>query len=63
MQQCRLELWARHPQLGCFDAVLAAVAAATARGVIVSADAAFAAVGGLNHVLPDAASIDRLLTA
>ncbi len=59
--QVGLELWTRHPPLGCFDAVLAAVAQAAGSGVIVSADAGFAAVEGIVHVLPDAAGIDQLI--
>lgn len=59
--QLGLALWARHPQLGCFDAVLAAVAQVAGSGVIVSADASFAAVEGIVHVLPGAPGIDQLL--
>ncbi len=59
--QLGLELWARHRQLGCLDAVLAAVAQATGSGVIVSADVGFATVEGIVHVLPDAAGIDQLV--
>lgn len=56
-----LDLWARHPQLGCFDAVLAAVAGASGGGSVVSADTGFSGVDGIDHVLPDAPGIDRLL--
>lgn len=57
-----LGLWQRHSELGCFDAVLAAVAMASGRGVVVSADVGFAAIEGLEHTLPDAEGVDRLTT-
>ncbi len=55
-----LELWTRHPQLGCFDAVLAAVARDFGGGTIVSAVAGFATVEGITHVHPDTAGISGL---
>lgn len=55
-----LELWATHEDLGCFDAVLAAVALDSTDATVVSADRAFAAVHGLHHVFPDGAGIASL---
>jgi uncharacterized protein len=56
-----LDLWTEQPSLGCFDAVLAAVALTTDERVIASADAAFGAVPALHHVVPDEAGIAYLL--
>lgn len=47
--------------LGPFDAVLAAAALATHCQALVSADAAFAGVPGLRHVVPDEQSLAGLL--
>lgn len=57
-----LDLWRRHPDIGCFDAVLAAVAQDLGATTIVSADRAFATIGGLEHSFPDDNGIDALLT-
>jgi predicted nucleic acid-binding protein len=56
-----IELWREHEELGAFDAVLAAVALDTKYATIVSADRAFAAVPGLNHVYPDAEGVRSLV--
>ncbi|CAN5191653.1 hypothetical protein BH24ACT1_BH24ACT1_03610 [soil metagenome] len=45
-----LSLYPRHPGLGAFDAILAAVAIARGADALVSADAGFAGVPGLRHV-------------
>jgi uncharacterized protein len=58
-----LTIYERSEQLGAFDAVLAAAAAAAGARAIVSADAAFSTVGDLAHVTPDAAGVATLLTA
>ncbi len=55
-----LTLWERHNSLGAFDAVLAATAMAGGAG-LVSADAGFAAVAGLDHIVPDETGMARLL--
>jgi predicted nucleic acid-binding protein len=55
-----LDLWARHPRLGCFDAVLAA-ATISAGGTLVSADKAFGRIRGLAHSVPDTKGVKRLL--
>lgn len=55
-----LELWARYEDLGCFDAVLAAVALDSKHATIVSADRAFAQIPGLHHVYPDAEGLASL---
>lgn len=59
-----LELFVTRPQLGAFDAVLAATAIGTAHlRAFVSADRAFASIPGLAHIDPaDAAAIDALLS-
>lgn len=57
-----LALFERMERLGCFDAVLAAVALADEHGSLVSADSAFAGVKGLQFVnLADGASLTALL--
>lgn len=56
-----LSIFASLSELGTFDAVLAATAIdADARG-LVSADRAFAKIKGIEHVLPDAEGITRIL--
>jgi predicted nucleic acid-binding protein len=57
-----LALFERSERLGAFDAVLAACAMGSGASALVSADAAFAAVPGLSHVVPDATGIAALLT-
>ncbi len=47
-----LDLFAHHDQLGAFDCVLAAVALRRRTPTLVSADAAFSAIGALHHVDP-----------
>lgn len=56
-----LELWRRHPEIGCFDAVLAAVARDIGAPMIVSADRAFTTVAGVDHTIPDEAGVAALL--
>ena len=57
-----LDLFESHPGLGAFDAVLAAAARSAGATALVSADTAFAALGGeLRHVVPDAAGVAELL--
>jgi uncharacterized protein len=58
-----LSLFERHEHLGAFDAVLAAAALDTGANALVSADSAFASVGGLPHVVPDETGVERLLKA
>jgi uncharacterized protein len=58
-----LALFERNRQLGAFDAVLAAAAAASDADALVSADGAFASVDDLIHVAPDAPGIAELLGA
>lgn len=60
-----LDLFLGTPDLGAFDAVLAATVMNTSDAeAIVSADAAFGAVSGLVHVDPaDSAQLDALLGA
>ncbi len=48
-----LEIWRQHPDIGCFGAVLAAVARDIGAATIVSADRAFATVPGVEHTFPD----------
>jgi predicted nucleic acid-binding protein len=55
-----LALWQRHEGLGSFDAILAA-AAMSAGATLVSADKAFARVRNLDHVVPDARGVKRLI--
>ena len=56
-----LDLFERHPELGAFDAVLAAVALERRADALVSADRAFASVPGLSWVDPLAPAIGRLI--
>jgi predicted nucleic acid-binding protein len=56
-----LDLWSETPELGAFDAVLAAVARDRGAEALVSADASFAAVSDLRYVDPAAAELDELL--
>jgi predicted nucleic acid-binding protein len=57
-----LALFERNERLGAFDAVLAASAMGSGASALVSADAAFAAVPGLTHIVPDDTGIAELLT-
>jgi predicted nucleic acid-binding protein len=56
-----LKLFEQAPQLGAFDAVLAAIALDAGADALVSVDAAFSAVTGLRHVVPDTAGVASLL--
>jgi hypothetical protein len=56
-----LALFERHQALGAFDAVLAAVALNAGVEALVSADASFAQVSRLSHVVPDRAGVSSLL--
>lgn len=56
-----LALFKRNEGLGAFDAVLTATAQAHQATALVSADRAFSAVSDLEHIVPDASGIARLL--
>jgi len=56
-----LSLFERHPELGAFDAVLAAVAIARGAEGLVSADRAFASVPELAWIDPATPALGRLL--
>ena len=56
-----LSIYERTPGLGSFDAVLAATAIANGARALVSADAGFASIPELRHVVPGAREFDRLL--
>jgi hypothetical protein len=58
-----LSLFERHPELGAFDAVLAAVALGRGAEALVSADRAFASVAELPWIDPATPAIDGLLRA
>jgi predicted nucleic acid-binding protein len=58
-----LTMFERAERLGAFDAVLAAAAAAHGATALVSADAAFATVEEVVHVLPDARGVADLLAS
>ena len=55
-----LRLFELHPELGCFDAVLAAGALAADAEALVSADRAFASVPDLVHIDPGTPAIEEL---
>lgn len=55
-----LSLFEAHRELGAFDAVLAAAAIGRGAEALVSADRAFAAVGGLRHVDPGSPELAAL---
>ena len=59
-----LDLFVSRPQIGAFDAVLAATAIGTGHvRALISADRAFASIPGLAHIDPaDADAIDALLS-
>jgi uncharacterized protein len=57
-----LQLFERHPALGGFDAVLAAVALNHGAEALISADRGFAGVSGLVWIDPAAPALDRLLS-
>jgi uncharacterized protein len=56
-----LSLFETHPQLGSFDAVLAAAAIEAGADALVSADGAFAGVAGLAHIDPSTQAMRELL--
>ncbi|MEJ7751941.1 MAG: type II toxin-antitoxin system VapC family toxin [Candidatus Limnocylindrales bacterium] len=56
-----LRLFEEHPELGAFDAVLAATAIANVVDALVSADRAFGHVRGLPYVDPSTSGMARLL--
>ncbi|HEY1835121.1 MAG TPA: type II toxin-antitoxin system VapC family toxin [Solirubrobacteraceae bacterium] len=58
-----LALYERQETLGAFDAVLAAAALNAGIDALVSADASFAQVARLTHVVPDAGGVASLLSA
>lgn len=55
-----LEIFGSSVRLGSFDAVLAAACVGGGAVALVSADAAFDEVSGLDHVVPDADGVARL---
>jgi len=55
-----LALYERSEGLGAFDAVLAAAAEAAGARALVSADTGFAELRTLQHIVPDAAGLQRL---
>lgn len=59
--QTGLRIYRDAERVGAFDAVLAAAAMAAQAEALVSADAAFAQVAGLQHVVPDAEGLRQLL--
>lgn len=58
-----LTLFERHPELGAFDALLAAVALSHRAEALVSADRAFAQVANLSWIDPSTPGLERLLPA
>ncbi len=56
-----LQLFADHPGLGSFDAVLAAVAIEHGAEALVSADVGFAAIPGLRWIDPATPEIESIL--
>lgn len=58
-----LRLFEEHPELGAFDAILAAAAIATDATALVSADGDFAVVPDLRHVMPGTPACEELLAA
>lgn len=56
-----LALFEHNERLGAFDAVLAATAIDIDANALISADAAFADVPDLTHVIPDDAGVEKLL--
>jgi uncharacterized protein len=56
-----LAIWEATEALGAFDAVLAAAALEAGADALVSADAAFAGVPGLRHVMAGTAELKSLL--
>jgi uncharacterized protein len=58
-----LSLIERTERLGVFDAVLGAASASVGASALVSADAAFAELTDVRHVVPDSAGVAELLSA
>jgi predicted nucleic acid-binding protein len=58
-----LSIYERSKELGAFDAVLAAATLGAGAQALVSADAAFSAIAGLPHVLPDEQGVTSLFAA
>ena len=56
-----LRLFELHPELGAFDAVLAAAVIASGAEALVSADRAFGVVQGLHHVDPSRSDLASLV--
>jgi uncharacterized protein len=56
-----LRLYEEGTAFGSFDAVLAAAARAAGAEALVSADAGFASIAAIHHVVPDAAGVHGLL--
>lgn len=56
-----LRLFAEHPELGAFDAVLAATAMVHEASALVSADTDFRVVPGLRSIVPGTAAFRELL--
>lgn len=56
-----MSLFARMPELGAFDAVLAAAAISHGADALVSADAAFGRVRGLRHLHPASDELREIL--
>lgn len=56
-----LRLFEENPGIGAFDAVLAAAAHASGADALVSADAGFASIANIHHLLPDSDAISDLL--
>ena len=55
-----LRLFEENPDIGAFDAILAAAAHAAGADALVSADAGFSAIANIHHVVPDADGIGGL---
>lgn len=56
-----LRLYEEGTGFGAFDAILAAAAHAAGADALVSADAGFAGIAAIHHVVPDADGVRRLL--
>lgn len=56
-----LRLYEEGTGFGSFDAILAAAAHAAGADALVSADAGFAGIAAVHHVVPDAEGVRRLL--
>jgi predicted nucleic acid-binding protein len=57
-----LRLFEEHPELGAFDAVLAAATIAHEADALVSADADFEGIADLRHIAPGTQAFEDLLT-